>query len=32
MDHQNKSPSKRNETLAMNQISEDDNALHSLSL
>ena len=29
MDHQNNSPSKRNKTAAMNQISEDDSALYS---
>ena len=31
MDHQNNSSSKRNETAAMNLISKDDSALHSLS-
>ena len=32
MDHQNSSPNKCNVTAAMNQISKDDSALHSLSL
>ena len=32
MDHQSNSPNKRNGTAAMNQISKDDSALHSLSL
>ena len=32
MDHQNNSPSKRNGTAAMDQISKDNSALHSLSL
>ena len=32
MDHQNNSSSKRNGTAAMNLISKDDSALHSMSL